>query len=59
MDINTGLNWESNIIDSKINRNHGMTKTEIGGKEALCVSGVEGIFYFGILTGKQTNHIKQ
>ncbi len=36
--------WGSQLLDSGITRNHGMTKTSFNGREALCVSGVEGIF---------------
>jgi hypothetical protein len=36
--------WQSEIIDTGITRNHGMTKTEINGHETICVSGAEGIF---------------
>jgi len=36
--------WKSTIIDSGINRNHGMTKTTINGRETICVSGEQGIF---------------
>jgi len=45
MDKNPDPQWKSKIIDSIINRNHGMTRTEVGGTETICVSGTEGIFY--------------
>ena len=37
--------WKSVIIDSGITRNHGMTRTTIGGMETICISGEQGIFY--------------
>jgi hypothetical protein len=37
-------NWKSQVIDSGITRNHGMTRTVIGGTESVCISGAEGIF---------------
>ncbi|MBA7698119.1 hypothetical protein ES703_106794 [subsurface metagenome] len=40
-----GKDWESRIIDNRVTRNHGMTRTRIDGKETICISGAEGIFY--------------
>ncbi|MFC2080782.1 hypothetical protein ACFLR8_01060 [Bacteroidota bacterium] len=37
--------WKSELIDNNITRNHGMCKAVIDGKELVCVSGAEGIFY--------------
>jgi hypothetical protein len=37
-------NWKSQVIDSGITRNHGMTRTVIEGTESVCISGAEGIF---------------
>ncbi|MFH0759324.1 MAG: hypothetical protein V2B15_18705 [Bacteroidota bacterium] len=37
-------NWGSQLLDSGITRNNRMTKATFNGREALCVSGVEGIF---------------
>jgi len=36
--------WKSQVINTGIRRNHGMTKAIIDGKEILFVSGEEGIF---------------
>ncbi len=38
------LKWE--IIDNNLTRNHGMNRTKVEGVETVCISGVEGIFYF-------------
>jgi hypothetical protein len=38
-------NWETEIIDNSITRNHGMSRAIIGGQETILVSGAEGIFY--------------
>jgi hypothetical protein len=36
--------WQSEVINSGITRNHGMTRTIMDGKEVLCISGEQGIF---------------
>jgi len=37
--------WKSRVIFGGITKNHGMTRTWINGKETICISGREGIFY--------------
>ena len=37
--------WGSRVIDSGITKNHGMVRARIKGKETICISGKEGIFY--------------
>lgn len=44
--------WESELIDSSITRNHGMSRTKIDGVERLCVSGQEGILAIGLIPGE-------
>jgi hypothetical protein len=39
-----GFPWRSEVLDQKLFRNHGMTKTILDGEEVVCVSGAEGIF---------------
>ena len=34
------------MIDNTLTRNHGMLRTQINGEETVCMSGVDGIFYF-------------
>jgi hypothetical protein len=36
--------WKTEVVDSATFRNHGMTRTQIDGKETVCISGAEGIF---------------
>jgi hypothetical protein len=45
LDETPGAKWESRVIDRRITRNHGMTRTRINGNETICISGKEGIFY--------------
>ena len=40
------LPLKSTIIENNLTRNHGMLRANIGGNEVVCISGVEGIFYF-------------
>lgn len=42
--------WKSTIIDAGITRNHGMARALVEGKERICISGAEGIFYISELT---------
>ena len=44
-DDTPGTKWESRVIDNGITKNHGMVRTRIKGKETICISGKEGIFY--------------
>jgi hypothetical protein len=46
IDLNrqSGSSWSSEVLEQKIYRNHGMAKTVVNGKEAVCISGAEGIF---------------
>lgn len=39
------LPWKSLLIDKGITRNHGMIKNLVDGKEILCVSGEQGVFF--------------
>jgi len=41
----------SELIDNSLTRNHGMIRTEIDGKDTVCISGKGGIFYFDQLDG--------
>jgi hypothetical protein len=45
-DEKTGMPQTPELLDKSITRNHGMLRTHMNGVETLCVSGVEGIFYF-------------
>jgi len=38
------LPWVSEVLDFKIFRNHGMTRTRMNRKEVICISGAQGIF---------------
>ncbi len=40
------LPLKSELIDNTLTRNHGMLRTNIEGTETVCISGVDGIFYF-------------
>jgi len=43
-DFQLPLKWEK--IDDSLTRNHGMIRAQVNGKETVCISGAEGIFYF-------------
>ena len=45
LDRQSTIPWSSEVLDMSIVRNHGMTRARIGGNEAVCISGAEGIFY--------------
>lgn len=45
LDRQSGAPWESGILEQLVTRNHGMSRARISGKETLCISGAEGIFY--------------
>lgn len=45
MTNNLTIPWQSEIIDSGITRNHGMTRTIMDHEETICISGEQGIFY--------------
>jgi hypothetical protein len=45
LDNTPGATWESRVIDSGITKNHGMVRARIKGKETICISGKEGVFY--------------
>jgi hypothetical protein len=40
------LPMKPEMIDNTLTRNHGMLRTHINGTETVCMSGVDGIFYF-------------
>jgi hypothetical protein len=44
--------WNAEIILNNLFRNHGMSKSIISNKEAICISGAEGIF--AIVPGEET-----
>lgn len=45
LDSQSGTPWESVVMEQHVIRNHGMSRAWINGKETLCISGAEGIFY--------------
>jgi hypothetical protein len=51
LDLTPGALWKSRVMDKRITRNHGMTRTRIRGNETLCISGKEGIFFLEQRTG--------
>jgi hypothetical protein len=46
LDEDIKLPLKPELIDNTLTRNHGMLRTHINGTETVCMSGVDGIFYF-------------
>ena len=46
LDDNIKLPLKPELIDNSLTRNHGMLRKSIEGTETVCMSGVDGIFYF-------------
>lgn len=51
LDGNPAEQWNPELIDSSLLRNHGMSRYWIDGVERLCVSGDRGIFYLELSEG--------
>ena len=55
LDDTPGATWESRVIDKSVTRNHGMVRARIKGKETICISGKEGIFFLEQRPGDDWN----
>jgi hypothetical protein len=53
LDNNPEDKWASRVIPGKITKNHGMTRARINGKETLCISGQEGMFFLDQVSGDE------
>lgn len=51
LDDDIRLPLKPELIDNSLTRNHGMLRKSINGTETVCMSGVDGIFYFELQPG--------